>query len=178
MNQLTTNQVFQTAWVVPDLEQAVEHWANTFGVGPFFRTAFESGDGFTYRGEPGELQMQVAWAQGGDTQIELLQPTSTAPNIYRDLVPEGETRFHHVCFWSLDTAADTAAMAESGYPLAMSSGPSGTQFAYFDTSAVNGHMIEILERQDVMVGLFDRVRQAADGWDGGRPLREFMELMS
>lgn len=178
MTRLTTNQVFQAAWVVPDIEEAAQHWADTFGVGPFFRTDFESGPGLTYRGEPGELKMQVAWAQGGDTQIELLQPSSEAPNIYRDLVSPGDSRFHHVCFWSLDMAADIAAMTETGYPVAMASGPGATQFAYFDTSEKNGHMIEILERQDAIVGLFESVTQAAANWDGDRPLREFMELMS
>ena len=123
MPRLSTNHVFQAAWVVPDIEAAAEYWASTFGVGPFFRTEFQSGEGFTYRGEPGDLRMHVAWAQGGDTQIELLQPLSDAPNIYRDLVQPGETRFHHICFWSTDMEADGAALTAAGYPQAMSSGP-------------------------------------------------------
>ena len=28
--------VFQHAWVVDDLEAAVQHWATTMGIGPFF----------------------------------------------------------------------------------------------------------------------------------------------
>lgn len=176
--KLTTNSVFQTAWVVADFDAAVDYWSHIMGVGPFFALNFESGPGLRYRGGPGELKMRVAWAQAGDTQIELIEPLSEAPNVYRDLVRPGETRFHHVCFWSTDIEADCRAMAEAGFVTAMESGPSPSRFAYFDTSAVNGHMIEILERQEGIVGMFDRIKSIAADWKGERPLREFAELMA
>ncbi len=176
--QLTTNTAFQTAWVVADFDEAVDYWSRIMGVGPFFVLNFESGPALRYRGAPGELRMRVAWAQAGDTQIELIEPLSDAPNVYRDLVRPGETRFHHLCFWSTDIEADGRAMTRAGFATAMESGPSASRFAYFDTSAVNGHMIEILERQEGTVGLFDRIKTIAADWNGERPVREFAELMA
>lgn len=176
--KLTTNSVFQNAWVVADFDEAVDHWSRIMGVGPFFALNYESGPGLRYRGGPGELKMRVAWAQAGDTQIELIEPHSEAPNVYRDLVQRGETRFHHVCFWSTDIEADCRAMGEAGYDTVMESGPGASRFAYFDTSAVNGHMIEILERQEGIVSMFDRIKTVARDWNGARPLREFAELMA
>lgn len=175
--QLSTATVFQNAWVVADFDAAVAHWTEHFGVGPFYVMDYESSPSLEYRGAPGNLRMQVAWAQAGDVQIELINPISPEPNVYRDLVPAGQTRFHHVCFWSADYDADLAAMAAAGYPAAMASGPANARFAYFDTSAVNGHMIEILEVEPGMQGLFSRVAEASRGWDGERPLRAFAELL-
>lgn len=175
--KLTTNSVFQNAWVVADFDKAVDYWSRIMGVGPFFALNYESGPGLTYRGAPGELKMRVAWAQAGGAQIELIEPLSSAPNVYRDLVPSGDTRFHHVCLWSTDIEADCRSMAEAGFATAMESGPGASRFAYFDTSSVNGHMIEILERQEGIVGLFDRIKTFAADWNGERPLREFVELM-
>lgn len=179
MQALSTNQVFQSAWVVADFEQAVDRWARRYGVGPFYAVDFTSGPGLRYRGHPGQLAMQVAWAQAGDMQIELIAPVSDGPNVYRDLVPAGQTRFHHVCFWSDDIAADKALLQSEGFELAMDSGDDdGARFAYFDTSAENGHMIELLQRDAGMAAMFDRIAAVAREWDGDRPLREFAELVA
>lgn len=175
--QLTTSDVFQSAWVVDDFDAAIAHWTGTMGVGPFYVMHYESGPDLEYRGAPGTLRMRVGWAQAGDTQIELIEPLSDAPNVYRDLVPAGRTRFHHVCLWSTDLEADRAAMAAAGFDAAMLSGPGATRFAYFDTSEVNGHMIELLERNPGIEALFAAIRAAAEDWDGQRPVREFAELV-
>ncbi|MEM1434259.1 MAG: VOC family protein [Pseudomonadota bacterium] len=176
--QLSTATVFQNAWVVADFESAVAHWANRFGVGPFFAMDYESAPELQYRGAPSTLRMQVALAQAGDVQIELINPVSPEPNVYRDLVPQGQTRFHHVCLWSSDYDADLEAMNSAGYETAMASGPANARFAYFDTSADNGHMIEILEVEPGMQDLFTRVAAEGRSWSGDRPLRPFAELLA
>ena len=65
-------------------------------------------------------------------------------------------------------------MAER-YEVAMDMGAS-SNICYFDSSADTGTMLELIERNDSIVGLFGRVRAAADAWDGTRPLREVAEL--
>ena len=177
MALLSNNNAFQSAWVVADFDEAIKFWANTFGVGPFYALDYKSGPELVYRGEPGELEMKVAWAQAGDMQVELIHPTSESPNVYRDLVPAGVTQFHHICYWSDDIAADTAVLTQAGHQCAMASGPGATQFAYFDTSSINGHMIELLERLEGMAGIFDAIKSIASTWDGERPAREFAELL-
>ena len=167
---------FQFAWHVPDMERAAEFWAASAGVGPFFvNEADASGfDGFSYRGGPGELTMRVAWAESDHGQIELIQVTSTAPNIYHDLIAPDRTAFHHVGVWSDDYTADKAHLSQR-YEVAMDMG-FDTNICYFDTSAESGTMLELIERNDTLVGMFSLIRQAAVDWDGTRPLREVAEL--
>ena len=38
---------FQYAWHVPDMEKAIDYWANTVGVGPFFINEVNSSDSQT-----------------------------------------------------------------------------------------------------------------------------------
>lgn len=178
MSSLSNNTIFQTAWVVPDIEAAAMDWAATRGVGPFYLLEFEGGDALQYRGGPGEIRMRVALAQAGDVQVELIQPLSATPNIYRDLVPEGETRFHHICFWSEDLPADISVLNAAGFPLAMVDDPVSPSFAYCDSSATNGHMIELVSRREDMEQLFAGIAQQAIGWDGLRPVREVADLMA
>lgn len=167
---------FQFAWHVPDLEKSVDHWAGIMGVGPFFVSEVNAADrpGFTYRGGPGELTMRVAWAESPQGQIELIQVTSSAPNVYHELIAPDRTDFHHVGVWSDGCVADKARLAER-YEIAMDMG-TDTNICYFDTSADSGTMLELIERNDGIVGLFSLIRQAAEGWDGSRPLRPMSDL--
>ena len=79
---------FQYAWHVPDLEKAADYWANVLGIGPFFLNEVDTSgyEGFTYRGGGGNLTMRLAWAQSKEGQIELIQVTSSEPNVYHDLI--------------------------------------------------------------------------------------------
>ena len=169
---------FQFAWHVPDMERAAQHWAEVVGVGPFFVSDVDSAqrEGITYRGGPGELTMRVAWAETAHGQIELIDVSSTAPNIYHDLIAPDRTGFHHVGVWSDDYATDKARLSQR-YEVAMDMG-AGSNICYFDTSAESGTMLELIERNDRIVGLFGLVRKAAEEWDGSRPLREVSELFS
>ena len=99
---------FQYAWHVPDLDKAIDYWANVVGVGPFFINEVDSNtmEGFQYRGAGGNLQMRIAWAQGKEGQIELIEVTSKDPNVYHDLIDPGKSALHHIGIWSDDYQKD------------------------------------------------------------------------
>ena len=82
-------RLFQLGFVVDDLIAAAERWVRVFGVGPFHvlpRIEIAS----TYRGADSMVDMQVAVAQAGPVQIELIQQHCDRPSIYRDLFAVGE----------------------------------------------------------------------------------------
>ncbi|MFT7653720.1 MAG: hypothetical protein ACI9UU_002832 [Candidatus Azotimanducaceae bacterium] len=62
---LSSNTIFQNAWVVDDLEQTINYWVNTMGVGPFYMMEYEGGSELEYRGQTGVLRMRdVFWPRG------------------------------------------------------------------------------------------------------------------
>jgi hypothetical protein len=150
---------FQYAWHVPDLDKAIDYWANVVGVGPFFINEVDSNtmEGFQYRGADGNLQMRVAWGQSKEGQIELIEVNSTEPNVYHDLVPKTQVGLHHI-----------------GIVMDMGT---NTNICYFDTSADSGNMLELIERNDGIIGLFGMITKAAEEWDGTKPARTMAELM-
>ena len=173
----TDRSVFQNAWVVDDLEAAMNRWVEQMGVGPFFVT--EHGPNFSdvfYRGEPSELSMNVALAQAGPLQIELIQPTTDKPCAYRDSIPAGTMGFHHMCGWTLDIDADTEYFAGLGYPAA-NMGDAGTvKFAYYDTRPLMGCMLEVVEKKPPVEAMFARIAEVCASWDGRDPIRSSSDL--
>jgi catechol 2,3-dioxygenase-like lactoylglutathione lyase family enzyme len=108
----------------------------------------------------------VAIAQSGGVQIELIQQHCDRPSAYRDLIASGASGFHHVGLYCDDYDANYAWYAGQGYVAAIDGKFGEMRFAYFDTSADIGCMVELIEQNAVQSEFFARIAAAADGWDG------------
>ena len=169
---LTDRKMFQNAWVVPDVEQACQQWAQKVGVGPFFVTEYRGVfDAVTYRGAPAELEMIVGLAQAGPVQIELIQPL-VEQCAYRDSVPHG-VGFHHMCIMSDDFAADHAYLTGLGYEAANTGRVGDVEFGYYDTREIMGCMLETVTRNPGMEARFAEIAAAAETWDGETVIAEW-----
>ena len=167
---------FQSAWVVDDIESAALQWAQCAGVGPFFVSEYREGEleQTLYRGNAAPITIKTALAQAGDMQIELIQPTGNRKSAYRDTVPAGKPAFHHIGVWSTELDADVATYLEKGFEVAASGRAGGVVgFAYIDTSAVLGHMIELVEDNEVIRSMFKMIADTSIAWDGSNPVRGF-----
>jgi len=159
-------QIIQYAWSVPDLDAAARQWFELAGVGPFLVIRDVKLTEPQYRGSPSKTRFSVGIAQHGDAQIELIAQQDDTPSAYRDTVPKGTTGFHHVGFIAEDYDAAVEHYASRGYALA-ANGRFGTlRYAYFDTSAAIGHMVEVIEDMPQIRTFFGAVREAAESWDG------------
>ncbi len=161
-----TLPIMQHAWVVPDLEAACLRWHSTLGVGPFLVNRDIALREPRHRGQPVRTRFSTAIAQHGDVQIELVEQHDATPSAYRDLVGEGRTGFHHIAVIAPDFDARLAALVDQGHAVASDGLFGPMRFAYVDTSAALGHMIEIIEDGDAIRAFFGAVRKAAATWDG------------
>lgn len=173
MQSLTNRTVFQNAWVVDDLRSAVDKWIKFYGIGPFYLLEHLDLHDIQYRGAPAELDISVGIAQAGPVQIELIQQFNKGPSAYRDLVPEGQSGFHHVCIYSHDFEADKACFEGAGYPTATQGRtPDGSvQFAYFDTRKDFDVFMEVVTPSEAFLARGEMIKQAAENWDGSDPIR-------
>ncbi len=168
---MAVNNIIQACWIVNDLHEAMPRFQRTMGCGPFFVIENSTVDNATYLGNPTKQVSDIGLAQAGQLQIELIQPKTPAPSIYLDAVPRGTEGFHHVCYFSGDYDGERARFEAMGAPAAFE-GIFGTmRVAYFDTRAQLGFMTEVLEDNADVKGLFDMIRDAAEGWDGSDPIR-------
>lgn len=170
--------IIQAAWVVDDLDAAMAGWI-ALGVGPFFTFEVDMPEAL-YRGAPEPLRFRGALAQAGDMQIELIQQTSDGPSAYRDVVPKGQSGFHHICraYGAYDETI--AQLRAQGVAPATEARPGGARVCYADTRAQLGCMLEVLDANPAAEALSGLVRRGADGWDGRDPVREvdFTVLLS
>jgi hypothetical protein len=161
---------FQLGFVVDDVVGAAMRWSAAFGVGPFSVLPRRTTT-VTYRGAEIEQETQLATTQAGPVQIELIQPVSAGPNIFRDLYPPGAGGFHQVCTIARDFEAKVTHFEALGYELAGSIDARGHRVAYVDTVADFGFFTEVVaHRDDFLARLAADARECAQ-WDGTDPVR-------
>lgn len=174
-------EIRQVAYVVPDIEAAMEHWATRLGVGPWYYNPRVPIRNYVYRGQRYEPHNSVALANAGALQIELVQPRDDTPSMYRDFRLAGHQGVQHVAYWTEDFDADLARAQARGMRVCMSGevGERG-RFVYFapsDHPGVHpGTVIELSEVAGPKGTLFRMIREASEGWDGKDPVRPFPDL--
>lgn len=178
---LVAKQYNQIAWVVDDLDAAVQQWLQTARIGPFFVGAHVGGifTEATHRGSPVEMDISCAIAQAGSVQIELIKQHGAAPSPYRDVFAEGESGLHHICSFVDDVEAECRNYQEHGFEVVMTGVVAGlTPVAYADTRPLIGCMTELMGRRGLAVEMFAATAAAAAEWDGADPIRDLTTLMS
>lgn len=175
-------EIRQVAYVVPDIEAAMDHWARVLGVGPWYYNPKVPIRNYHYRGERYEPHNSVALANAGALQIELLQPRNDVPSMYRDFLRAGHRGVQHVAYWTEHFDADLARAEAAGFRVCMGGevGENG-RFVYFEDRTAHGAplpgtTIELSEVAGPKGRLFKLIREAAVGWDGHEPVRAFPDL--
>lgn len=166
-----TNEIMQAAYVVEDMDAAIDGWRKTTPIGPFFVIRNASPENFQYRGKPAKLVMDLAFAQAGPIQIELIQPKSAGPNVFSDSAPIKGQFYHHQCYITDDLDAEFARFAAMGIAVAQQADTGGVRFAYFDTRHLIGCMTEVIQRGDAYEAMCTMIADAAVDWDGSDPVR-------
>lgn len=162
----------QLAYFVPDVFAAAERWAAERGAGPFFVAEHIPVERVRYRGRPAALDHSSAYGQLGPIMIELVQQNDAGPSAFRDMFGPGEQGLHHAATIVPDFAEEIARYEALGFAIANHCvTATGLDFAFVDTVATHGHMIEVYEGQRGLLDFYAMVARAAEGWDGRDPVR-------
>lgn len=167
-------RVIQNAWIVPDLDQAINAWLTASGIGPFYvirRLRQTVGMRIWVGGELQTSDASVGYAQAGDLQIELIE---RHPNEHSSARKSGPPQFHHISIWAEDFEACRAQYLARGKNVIMEGvvGPKETRFGYIDTNDELGCLTEFTQRTKSMERLYALVAGGARDWDGSNPIRE------
>lgn len=162
----------QNAFVVADLDAAIDHWVKVMNVGPFFKfppLEFPTGN---YRGESTTIRFLAAIAYSGDLQIELIQPAG--PSIFQEALEAEQKHVHHLCVMTGDADAAIADLeGRGGQCVQRFSLEDGSVCAYIDMQRPDGLIVEVAYMKDEVTQLFAALKQMAAGWDGVTRLAEF-----
>lgn len=161
-------KVCQNGYVVRDIEVAMDHWIHVMGVGPWFYIEDVKTDWLRHRGALSDARMSIALANSGDLQIELIQPRNDAPSMYREFLDAGHEGLQHMSYWTDEYEALFDKARALGYKVVQEGCIAGEQgrFAYFDTEAHPGTVIEISDISGTKGRTFAHIRKVAQDWDG------------
>ena len=163
-------RLFQVGFVVNDLVGAAAHWARVFGVGPF-HVLPRMQVACTYRGAASTVDMQVAVAQAGPVQIELIEQYCDTPSVFRDRFARGASGFHQLCTLTRDYEGRKAHYQGLGHELRCEITTPGQRVAYFDTVGDFGFFTEIAEETPRFLADLTRIARTCAEWDGSDPVR-------
>jgi hypothetical protein len=162
---------FQNGFVVDDVVAAARKWARTFGVGPFHVLPVIEQE-MIRRGEVAPVKTQVAVAQAGPVQIELIQLHDDRPSIFLDWSKGASCVLHQLATVTPEYEARVAHYEELGYELDSESHTrGGFRVAYFDTVADFGFYTEVVERTEGLMAQFAAIADTCATWDGTDPVR-------
>jgi hypothetical protein len=172
--------VMQLGWTVfEDIEVAIDRWVRLNGAGPFFLQRNVPMLNVVHRGVPRSFDHSCAIGQWGDMQIELMQQHCDNPSHLRDLSPDGRTRMASVSWVVPDLAAETVRMQALDFPIVMTGHifEESFQTIWFDTTSVLGCYSEVFADHPTLRNTARLCREAAECWDGSRPIRDLAELL-
>jgi hypothetical protein len=135
--------IFQYAYYVTHLEEAIHQWHELHGAGPFALARHHKAKHFQYRGTAQEADVSYAFGYLGDLQIQLITQHDDTPSIYREMYQNHQSGFHHAGCLVNDFAAARQRMLNLGFDNACELWADGVNAAYFDTRNVNGGFTEI-----------------------------------
>ena len=167
----------QLAYHVPDIFEAAARWADERGAGPFYVNEHIPVERALYRGQPAEFDHSSAYGQLGSVMLELVQQNNDGPSGVRDMYAPHEQGLHHCAAIVSHFGEELARYEALGYAVANEFWlPGGMQFAFIDTVAVYGHMVEVYEGQPGLLEFYELIAAAAEGWDGSDPIRRVADL--
>jgi 4-hydroxyphenylpyruvate dioxygenase-like putative hemolysin len=163
----------QLGYVARNLNDALDHWVRVLGVGPFFVTDTVPYAEISYRGRAIEIATRVAIAYHGTMQIEVIEQTGGDASMFTDFLDRRGGGLHHVCAVTDDLAALAARFADRGVGVLQGGRTmAGIPFAYFDTDPDDcGRVLEVVQPTPGLTRFFDKLQDAAQGWDGQDPIR-------
>ena len=166
----------QLGFVVRDVEAAMRHWIDVFGVGPFI--CMEHGTSqpppVTYmRGEPVSVELKLGFAFMGEVQIELIEQRNDAPSPYTEFLAAGREGLQHLGFWMHDHAQATRVVEGAGYKPVYEIRVAGQDLpiVYYDSPAVYGPMLELVPPK--WRRSREAIRKMTGDWIGGDPVLRY-----
>jgi len=139
------DRAYQVGVVVRDLDQAVAFYER-LGIGPFEEgPSAHTVERKIYGEQSTDAKVKGRLAQMGNIEFELLQPVS-GRTVQGDFLEEHGEGVVHICAHTDDLERDIEELTTLGYQVVSEGKLSdGGRFAYFDTRAVGGLILELFE---------------------------------
>ncbi|MFA5570339.1 MAG: VOC family protein [Sphaerochaetaceae bacterium] len=148
---LKEKEIAQVAFVVKDLDEAVSHYYEVFGIGPWSFYTYQKPfvKEMSYRGKPANYSMRIALSNIGPMRIELIQNLS-GESVYKEFIENHGYGIHHLGVVVDDIEKEILKAKSIGIEMIMDGKGFGLDgdghYAYLDTEDLIGTTIELISR--------------------------------
>lgn len=162
-------QVYQTGFVVADMNATLDRWT-ACGVGPFFLRTLALGGSMD--GSPVNFTARIALGFSDHMQIELIQVVGGDGSPY-PAPPRGEAQYlHHLAFQVQDVRGETDRLVRRGMRVHYELNVGGADYAYLAFEAGGGSgLVELLPVRAESTRRDSVYKDAAANWQGEDPVR-------
>jgi len=142
--KFTLPRVHHVGTVVKDLDASIKYYSESFGLGPF-NVSESSRSGALIRGKSGNYKLRQAFAEMGQTLLELSEVVEGRP-IQKEFLEKNGEGVHHLGFVVEDLDVQVAELQKRGFKVIQKydSPPGGLRFAFLDTNKVGGIVFEFV----------------------------------
>jgi methylmalonyl-CoA/ethylmalonyl-CoA epimerase len=132
---MAIKKIDHIAIVVPDIDAALAFWRDALGLE------------LSHREEVPEQESLIAFLPAGESEVELVEPTTATSGIARYVARRGPG-MHHICFEVDDIEATLARLKEQGVQLINEEptiGANGKRVAFIHPKSAGGVLVELYE---------------------------------
>jgi methylmalonyl-CoA/ethylmalonyl-CoA epimerase len=132
---MTTKKIHHIAIVVPDIQEALGFWQDALGLQ------------LTHVEEVPEQEARVAFLPTGDSEVELVEPTTDDSGMAKYMVKRGPG-MHHICFQVEHIENVLARLKAKGVRLINEEptvGAGGKKVAFVHPKSTGGVLVELYE---------------------------------
>jgi methylmalonyl-CoA/ethylmalonyl-CoA epimerase len=133
---MSTIKVNHIAVVVPDLNDALDFWRDALGLS------------LEHQENNAEEQVEIAFLPIGDTEIELISPTTEDSGVAKYLAKKG-AGLHHLCLEVADISTAMKRLTKHDITLINDTAktrPDGTKYAFVHPKSTGGVLLELYEK--------------------------------
>jgi catechol 2,3-dioxygenase-like lactoylglutathione lyase family enzyme len=143
---LGTTTITQVGIIVRDIEAKARAWAQILGLPmpEIITTAPVDVAHTEYQGQPTPARAKLAFFHMGQVDVELIEPIG-APSTWRDHLNAHGDSVHHIAFRIHSMQGKLAYLSENSIPLVQRGDYTGGRYAYVDSIAQLGVILELLE---------------------------------
>lgn len=143
---LGTTTVAQVGIIVRDIETRARAWADILGLPmPEIQITGTVDEAQTeYEGAPTTARAKLAFFHMGQVDIELIEPIGE-PSTWKDQLDRHGDSLHHIAFHIKGMQERLAYLDAKGISLVQRGEYTGGRYAYVDSSAQLGIIVELLE---------------------------------
>lgn len=165
----------QIAYMVQDIDAAMQQWHDDYGVGPFLvtRNALPLSNAY-YRGEKAQpAKVNIAFAYVGDMQLELIELIGDTPSLYKEALDRQQTSVHHyaVCVDDFPTVYNWA--LDNGFDAVVDAGVDGLARMSYVENPDSGLILEVIQWNALTKPYFEGLEKRVKSADKTQLIHEF-----